>query len=72
MSNNWNEIEKLAHKIKSSALYCGTVRMKMACQYLERYQKAGHSRLQQELYRQLLRVLDETKIFLLNWIKNTQ
>ncbi|KTC64788.1 sensory box histidine kinase/response regulator [Legionella adelaidensis] len=59
-SQDWTAVEKLAHKMKGGAVYLGTVRMKYACQYLERYIKAGHSKLCEPLYQQLLNVLDET------------
>ncbi|KTC84422.1 MULTISPECIES: ATP-binding protein [Legionella] len=59
-TNDWNKVEKLAHKAKSGATYVGTTRMQYACQYLERYHKAGHSHLLEELYQQLLQVLEDT------------
>jgi len=58
---DWYAIQQLAHKMKGGAVYCGTFRMQYACQYLERYCKAGHTALLDQLYHQLLRVLDETK-----------
>lgn len=58
---DWQKIAELAHKMKSSALYCGTVRLKMACQYLERYYKAGHSKLLEPLYKQLCEVIQDTQ-----------
>ncbi|WP_173237483.1 ATP-binding protein [Legionella antarctica] len=39
---DWEKIETIAHKIKSGAVYIGTRRLFYACQYLERYFKAGH------------------------------
>lgn len=65
---DWDKIEKLAHKMKSGALYCGTIRLKLACQYLERYRKAGYTKLLNELYFQLIRVANETKQSINNWI----
>nr|WP_155831600.1 hypothetical protein [Legionella oakridgensis] len=41
--------------------------MKYACQYLERYQKAGHSTLLEPLYQQLIKVLQDTKQYLQQW-----
>lgn len=58
---DWAKIAELAHKMKSSALYCGTIRLKMACQYLEHYYKAGHSQLLEPLYKQFIQVINETK-----------
>lgn len=65
---DWQQIEKLAHKLKSSALYCGTIRLKFACQYLERYQKAGHTHLQDALFKQLLQVMAQTKAAINHWL----
>lgn len=68
IKNNWSAIESLAHKMKAGALYCGTRRMHMACQYLERYRKAGYSKALEALYRQLLTVLEETKEAIGAWL----
>jgi PAS domain S-box-containing protein len=65
---NWEEVERLAHKMKSGALYCGLVRMKYACQYLERYQKAGHSHLQSALYQQLIITIEHTHAAISEWV----
>ena len=68
VDNNWDTIEKLAHKMKGGALYSGTIRMKYACQYLERYRKAGHTAMLDTLYHQLLSVLQETKQCIEHWL----
>jgi len=65
-AGNWPAIEKLVHKMKGGAVYCGTFKMQYACQYLERYHKAGHTELLDSLYQQLLRVLEETKHIILH------
>ncbi|WP_131777700.1 PAS domain-containing hybrid sensor histidine kinase/response regulator [Legionella fairfieldensis] len=65
---NWDSIEKLAHHLKSSALYCGTIRLKYACQYLERYRKAGHDRLLDKLYQQLIKVIHDTEQSIQWWL----
>lgn len=57
---DWCQIESLAHKMKAGALYCGTIRLQMACQYLERYRKAGHTQVLDALYEQLLEVIADT------------
>jgi len=56
----WESIRKTAHKLKGGALYCGTIRMTKACQYMERYHKAGHTKLLEELYQQLITIIKET------------
>lgn len=58
--NDWQTIEKVAHKMKAGALYCGTKRLQMACQYLERYIKAGHTSELKKLYQQLMQVMGDT------------
>ena len=67
--HDWNKIEALAHKIKGGAAYCGTIKMHRACQYLERYQKAGHSHLQNELYHQLITVVEQTRAAISEWLE---
>lgn len=66
--SNWVTIEKTAHKLKGSALYCATHKMRYACQYMERYRKAEHTKLQEELFKQLIAVLEETRQHLLGWL----
>ncbi|MBA2657639.1 MAG: PAS domain-containing protein [Tatlockia sp.] len=68
-TDDWDKIEQLAHKVKGGAEYPGTIRMKYACQYLERYRKAGHSGLLEKLYLQLMSVFDDTQIQIANWLK---
>ncbi|MDF1757582.1 MAG: ATP-binding protein [Legionellaceae bacterium] len=65
---DWVAVEKLAHKIKGGVEYCGTVKLKYACQYLERYHKAGHTKCLEELYQQLLSVVDETIPAVIDWM----
>jgi CheY-like chemotaxis protein/HPt (histidine-containing phosphotransfer) domain-containing protein len=69
---NWNEIESIAHKMKGGTVYCGTVRMQYACQYLERYQKAGYSTMLKRLYHQLIDVTRETKLAVEQWLDKTE
>ena len=63
------DIEKLAHKIKSGAVYLGTTRMKLACQYLESYLKSQDRELVEPLYHQAMKVIDETIAFITQWLK---
>ncbi|MFT4059253.1 MAG: ATP-binding protein [Legionella sp.] len=67
--NNWHKVEELAHKIKGGVVYMGTAKMRYACQYLERYYKAGHRSLLEPLYQQLLRVNEHTINELNQWLK---
>lgn len=66
---NWDEIENIAHKLKGGAAYIGIRRMFYACQYLERYHKAGNSTLLEPLYKQLLAVNSATVNAINQWIK---
>jgi len=67
-AGDWATVEKLAHKMKGGAVYIGTVKMKYACQYLERYQKAGHTQLLEPLYQQLISIVLETKNHIKQWL----
>jgi two-component system aerobic respiration control sensor histidine kinase ArcB len=69
VKKDWAEVERLAHKIKAGVCY-GTCRLFYACQYLERYYKAGHRTLLDRLYHQVLQVNDETVSALNEWLNN--
>ncbi|MCA0403932.1 MAG: response regulator [Proteobacteria bacterium] len=66
---NFVEVERIAHKIKGGAVYIGTIRMKYACQYLERYWKTGQRSLFPRLYEQAIAVIEETEHTIKNWLK---
>jgi two-component system aerobic respiration control sensor histidine kinase ArcB len=68
-AKDWDKIEQLAHRIKGEAAACGTLRLKYACQYLERYRKASYSKSLEKLYYQLIKRLDETKDYIEKWLK---
>lgn len=67
--NDWNTVQQLAHKIKGGATF-GTVRMYYALLYLERYRKAGHTARAEELYMQMLGVIEQSMVALQQWLKN--
>jgi two-component system aerobic respiration control sensor histidine kinase ArcB len=64
------KVQDLAHKIKGGAVYVGTIKMKIACQYLERYWKAGHRELFGKLYEQTVMVIENTIREINHWLKN--
>ncbi len=66
---DWANVEKLAHKIKGGVSYLGTLRLKYACQYLERYYKAEHRDLLEKLYHQLLEINRQTIETVAQWLK---
>ncbi len=65
---DWDKTQQLAHKIKGGAVYVGTVRIKMACQYLERYWKSGQRDLLEPLYLQNVFVIEESIEYISNWL----
>lgn len=66
---DWEKIQGLAHKIKGGAVYVGTIKLKMACQYLERYWKSGQVELLEPLYQQTVAVLNESIHEISSWLK---
>nr|WP_272946944.1 Hpt domain-containing protein [Legionella shakespearei] len=66
---NWEKAQQIAHKIKGGVVYVGAIRMKMACQYLERYWKSGQRELLEQLYQQLLHVINESMAAIEQWVK---
>ena len=69
---NWEQVEKETHKIKGGMSYLGTQKMRFACQYFERYYKAGYRKLLDPLYHQIIRVNDETCCVLRFWLENNK
>lgn len=59
-AQDWEATQRFAHKIKGGAVYLGTVKMKMACDHLEQYWKAGKKQLLEPLYQQVLSTVEET------------
>jgi PAS domain S-box-containing protein len=66
--NDWSTVQAIAHKLKGGALYVGTIRLRYACQYTERYRLAGHTKLLEPLYQQLLEVINETSEHITDWL----
>jgi len=68
-SEDYDQVEKIAHKMKGGAVYVGTIRMKYACQYLERYRKSGQLEHFPKLYEQVVTVIEATESHVKNWLK---
>ncbi len=64
----WEAAQALAHKIKGGAVYIGAVRLRMACQYFERYWKTGQRDLLEELYQQVLKTINESIKEITTWL----
>lgn len=67
---DWDKTQQIAHKIKGGAVYVGTIKIKMACQYLERYWKSGQRELMEALYQQTLKVIDESIQDINRWLQS--
>ncbi|ABQ55577.1 TPA: Hpt domain-containing protein [Legionella pneumophila subsp. pneumophila] len=65
---DWEKTQDIAHKIKGGCVYVGTVQMKMACQYFERYWKSGETDLLEALYQQILHTIEENVRYIKNWL----
>lgn len=66
---DYSAIETLSHKIKSGAEYAGTTRMKYACQYVERYWKAGEREFLDKLVHQAFNTIVESCAYIEKWLK---
>ncbi len=66
---DWHQIEKLAHKMKGGTVYLKLTKLSTACQYMERYHKAGHRKLLEQLYRQMLATIHETIPVVNQWLQ---
>lgn len=65
---DWAGVEKIAHRLKGGLVYCGADRLACACQYLERYKKAGLTAMLEKLYQQLLTVASQTSHAIREWL----
>ena len=65
-------VEKTAHKIKGGAVYVGTIRMKYACQYVERYWKTGQRELFDALTHQAMSTIEETITYIEGWLQRNK
>jgi PAS domain S-box-containing protein len=67
-AHDWNKTQQVAHKIKGGAVYVGTIKIKIACQYLERYWKSGQRDLLERLYQQTIVVIEESIQEINHWL----
>ncbi|RMX18765.1 response regulator [Legionella jordanis] len=67
-ADDWYTVQRIAHKIKGGAVYVGTVKIKMACQYLEGYWKTGQRDLLLPLYQQAVTVISESLEEIKRWL----
>jgi two-component system, OmpR family, aerobic respiration control sensor histidine kinase ArcB len=66
--DDWKKTQQVVHRIKGGVLYVGAIRIKVACQYLESYWKAGHRDLLEKLYQQLVQVIDDSIVEIKLWV----
>lgn len=67
-AKDYSLVEKMAYKMKGSAIYLNMLRMKYACQYLERYWKSEKHDLFVALYYQTIATIKETLLYIQNWL----
>ncbi|RUR20272.1 sensor histidine kinase [Legionella sp. km535] len=66
---NFTQVQKIAHKMKSSALYFGTIRMRYACEALEHYFKDKKAGIPQKLYEEFFIINKQTMEAIENWLR---
>ncbi|WP_172458283.1 PAS domain-containing hybrid sensor histidine kinase/response regulator [Legionella quinlivanii] len=59
--HEWQTLERIAHKLKSGAAYCGTQRLYSACESLEKALKDGYNPSSEQLYEQLQQIIVQTE-----------
>lgn len=67
-NHDWKKVEALAHKMKGGCLCVGMQRLAIACQFLERYIKAGHNQQCEKLYEQMMSTINETIPDVKKWL----
>lgn len=65
---DWAAVERIAHRMKGGFVCCSIARLALACQYLERYHKAGHTTHLEALYQQLIETANKTLTTLKRWL----
>lgn len=68
-NKDWEKVTAIAHKLKGACIYCGVTRMRYACHYIEQCYQAGNKELLDELCKQFLTVLDQTKEHVADWVR---
>jgi len=68
-NENWEKIAAIAHKIKSSAVYSGTLRMQHACAMVEMQVREKDNKRYTENYAQLITVIHDTLHALEMWME---
>ncbi|WP_131781311.1 response regulator [Legionella gresilensis] len=67
-NNDQKRLTELAHKMRSSAIYCGAIKLHKACQYTEDNLKVDDPKLFEKLGLQLLEVIEETRLAIANYL----
>ncbi|MGQ3890036.1 response regulator [Legionella sp. CNM-1927-20] len=67
-NNDQKRVVELAHKMRSSAIYCGAIKLHKACQYTEDSLKIDNPKLFSKLCLQLLDIIKETKLAIANYL----
>lgn len=67
--NDFAEVARLVHRLKSGILYVGAKRLSTACLFLERYYKTGQTKLLLKLYKQFWKTSQDTLHALQEYLK---
>lgn len=70
-ADDWDKTKLLAHKIKGGAVYVGTIKLQMACQFLEQCCKSEQHELLEPLYQQVVSVIEESIQEIKSWLNVT-
>jgi CheY-like chemotaxis protein len=66
---DWDAIEHTAHRMKGGFVYCGMLRLSLACQYLERYRKTGQTSQLDLLFKQVITVSNNSITTINRWLR---
>ena len=69
--SDWPSVAKIAHQMKGSAMYCGTVRLQFACQYMEQYHKTTNAKAWHLSYQHWHDVIDATEHAIEEWLQTS-
>lgn len=67
-SRDYPMIQSIAHKMQSSAIYCGTLRMKQAYEALEHHFKLEQSTNPEDLYHQFRSICEQALKSVRDWL----
>ena len=67
---DWETVLAIAHKLKGATFYCGAIRLQRICHYVEHYYNMRYVSSLEGLYKQFLVVLDQTRVYIVEWLRS--